>query len=217
MKYTNPGWTKSVAMLFAILAIGGCSETTGPDAIDEALLSDMALVAADATLEDMNLWSQPLAFGPLQAPGALGGHLAPGRPGGREGFAGMFSGTRSATFYDEDGNEQLSYDALTTESIHIEHEIEGEVERDGWTATISRERDKWASGLAGGETHRTWNGTGSEEIGRSRHLDDGTEQLLRVEWRHRVRGRRRADSGVRPPLARLRYDHPVDDGRAEWA
>ena len=88
----------------------------------------------------------------------------------------MFSGTRSATFYDEDGNEQASYDALTTASMHVEHEIQGDVERDGWSATIYRERDKWASGLAGEETHRTWNGTGSEEVNRSRHLDDGTER-----------------------------------------
>ena len=176
MTYTNPGWTRSAAPLVAILAISGCTETTGPEAADEALLLDMALVAADATIEDMNLWSQPLAFGPLPAPGAQGGQFAPGRPGGREGFSGTFSGTRSVTFFDGDGNGQSSYDALTTESIHIEHEIQGDVERDGWSATIYRERDKWATGLTGEETHRTWNGTGSEEVSRSRHLEDGTER-----------------------------------------
>ena len=136
----------------------------------------MALVAADATIEDVNLWGQSMTFGPLTGPGEDGSHTH-GVPGGQGGFAGVLSGTRSVTFFDADGAEQPDgYDALTTATMHILHEVQGEVERDDWSATIYRERDMWVSGLEGEETHRTWNGTGSEEVSRSRHLEDGSER-----------------------------------------
>jgi hypothetical protein len=127
---------------------------------------DMAIVAADATLEDVNMWSRPFGFG-APAP-------APGRPGGHDGWSGEFSGTREVTFYDVDGNEQSAYDPLTTDVIHMLHEIQGEVTRDGWTVTIERERDKTVSGLVGTETHRTWNGTGSEHVIRDGFTLDGS-------------------------------------------
>lgn len=158
---------KSVAVLTAVLAAGACEDTTGLDALDDELLLDMAVVAADATLEDVTMWGQPLAFTPL---------AAPGRPGGRDGWSGDLSGTRSVTFMDANGNVQTSYDPVTTATIHIIHEIMGDVTRDGWSATVHRERDMTVSGLAGDETHRTWNGTGSEDVSRSRHSDDGRER-----------------------------------------
>ncbi len=166
MKPSSLRGRAAVAGFAAVALLGGC--TTEPDAIDEQLLIDMALVAADATLEDVALWSQPFGFGqPAAAP-------APARPGGSGGFT--FSGSRSVTFYDEGGVEQEGYDPLTTASIHIVHEVLGEASRDGWSATVYRERDKTVSGLLGEETTRTWNGTGGEEITRSRHLDDGTQR-----------------------------------------
>jgi hypothetical protein len=124
----------------------------------------------------VNLWSGPLGFSPGPAASSGAPTLAPGEPGGHGGFSGTFSGTRSFTFYDVDGVEQDRYDPLTTESIHIVHDIMGAVLRDGWSASVSRERDKTVSGLAGEETERTWNGTGSEEISHSRHLEDGSER-----------------------------------------
>ena len=150
------------------LVVAGCSDSTAPDAFADGIDYDMAIVAADATLEDVTMWAQPFDFAhPV---------TAPGHPGGRDGWGGELSGTREVTFYDADGIEQTAYDAITTEQIHFVHEIEGEVTRDGWTVTVHRERDKTVSGLGGTETHRTWNGAGSEEITRTGFTLDGSER-----------------------------------------
>ncbi|NNF12354.1 MAG: hypothetical protein HKN72_03985 [Gemmatimonadetes bacterium] len=159
---------------FALALTLGACDTTEP-AIDDALVDDVALLAADATLEDVTLWNQPLDFGSA-GPAQTEPQAAPGEPGGRGGWSGTFSGMRSVTFYDENGDEQDGYDPLLTESIDIVLEIEGEVSRAGWEASIYRERDKTVSGLLGEETSRTWNGTGSSEVSRSRHLDSGEER-----------------------------------------
>ena len=166
---------KTILGLATVAVLAACG--TEPDVIEEAMIEDAALVAADATIEDINLWGATLGFsGAPSSPAA-----APGEPGGRRGFSGSFSGTREVTFYDEAGMEMDYYDALETESILIDHEIEGEAMRDGWSATIYRARMKTVSGLAGEETERTWNGTGESEITRSRHLDDGTERSYEME------------------------------------
>ena len=153
---------RTATALAVALVAGACSDATEPDALDSAINYDMAVLAADATLEDVALWSLPFGFGPAPAPGSPGGH--------------DFSGTREVTFYDAAGTEQTAYDSLTTDVIHILHDVEGEVTRDGWTVNIERERDKTVSGLAGTETHRTWNGTGSEHVSRSGFTLQGEER-----------------------------------------
>ncbi|MSR20013.1 MAG: hypothetical protein EXR91_03425 [Gemmatimonadetes bacterium] len=163
-KLTTVGWT-ATALALALVA-GACSDATEPDALDSAINYDMAVLAADATLEDVALWSLPFGFGPVPAPGAPGGHDFPKT---RE-------KTREVTFYDAAGTEQTAYDSLTTDVIHILHNVEGEVTRDGWTVLVERERDKTVSGLAGTETHRTWNGTGSEHVSRSGFTLEGKER-----------------------------------------
>jgi hypothetical protein len=166
---TTSKFTQRTGLAMAMgLLVAGCSDSTAPDAFADEIDYDMAIVAADATLEDVAMWSQPFDFAHAVP--------APGRPGGRDGWAGELSGTRAVTFSDIDGVEQTAYDALTTDLIHIVHEIEGEVTRDGWTVTVHRERDKTVSGLAGTETHRTWNGTGSEEITRTGFTLEGSER-----------------------------------------
>jgi len=157
--------------ILAVLGValtGACTDTSGPDALDDALLLDMAIVAADATLEDFGVWSTHFGFSPQGGPSGV-----PGRPGGRDGIGSPLSGTREMTFFDAAGNVQDEFDELTTASIHYVSDVSGEVARDNWTATISRTRDKTITGLEGEETHRTWNGTGTEDIARSRHTDDG--------------------------------------------
>jgi hypothetical protein len=161
------------ATLALALFAAACSDATAPETFEEGIDYDMAIVAADATLEDVAMWSSPLGFG---APAPV-----PGRPGGHDGWSGDFSGTREVTFYDADGLEQSAYDALTTEMIHIQHEIEGEVVRDGWTVHVQRQRDKTVSDLAGTETHRTWNGTGSEHVTRSGFTLEGAERSYDAE------------------------------------
>jgi len=111
---------RSFAALAVAVATGACSDSTGPEALDAAISYDMAILAADATLEDVTMWSLPFGFGPS---------LLPGPPGGHGGWSGDRSGTRQVTFYDGSGVEQPAYDSLTTASIHIVHEIDGEHSR----------------------------------------------------------------------------------------
>ena len=160
----------------AALALAGCGDSgTAPQLSDELLLN-AAVVVADATIEDVNLVSTGFAFGAVGAPelsGGMGG--GPGEPGGRHGIGGDLSGTREVTFYDASGAEQEAYDRDTTASIHFMLELAGEVTRDTWSASIERLRDMTVSGLEGTENTRTFNGSGSETISRSRTLDDGSE------------------------------------------
>lgn len=162
-----------VGALVSALAVGACGDSTGLDGLDDTLVLDMALLAADATLEDVTMWGQPLGFGPLLVGGVSGPHMA-GRPGGHGSLTGEFSGTRSVTFYDEAGVAQTGFDPLLTASIHFIRDIEGEITRDNFSASISRTRDMTASGLLGAETHRTWNGSGSEEMSRSGLMEGGS-------------------------------------------
>lgn len=154
----------------AALAAGACSDTAGPDALDDQLLSDLAVVAADATLEDVTLMGAGFHFS-LQ--GAGGG---PGMLGGHGGIGDSFSGTRSVAFFDADGNEQTGYDELSTAEVHVEMELAGERAREWWSASIARTRSMVISGLEGEEATRRFDGSGTETVARSRHFEDGTER-----------------------------------------
>ncbi|NJD19122.1 MAG: hypothetical protein FIA95_07560 [Gemmatimonadetes bacterium] len=176
--------TKRLSLaLAATFVLGACAEeSTGPELLDQALTLNAALVAADATLEDITLARVPLGF----VHGGLGlgpgGGLGPaGRPGGEKGIGGELSGTRTVTFYDAGGNVQAAYDSLTTASVHVVLDIAGEVERGPWSGSVKRTRDMTVSGLAGVEATRTFNGTGTEDVQRSRTLDDGTEASFDLE------------------------------------
>jgi len=159
-----------LAAVGTIVLVGAaCDQSTGPELLDDALAMDLAIVAADATIEDLNLWMSPFEFGGAATAPAIG---APGRPGGHGGFDGEFSGTRSITFFDAEGLEMDRYHALETESMNIVLDIEGSVERDTWSATIVRTRDMTVSGLSGEEVTRTWNGSGTEMVTRSRNSED---------------------------------------------
>jgi hypothetical protein len=170
----------------ATLALGACAEDgTGPDLLDQALTLNAALMAADATLEDVTLARTPFSFG-LTAASGMGRPMGPGggfagRPGGDMGIGGALTGTRSVTFYDAAGRVQTAYDSLTTARIHFVLDIKGDVERGGWSGSVSRTRDMTVTGLAGVETARTFNGTGSESVERSRTLDDGSEATFDIE------------------------------------
>ena len=146
--------TKALAgtALAASVALGACAENTGPDLLDQAITLNAAIVAADATLEDLTLAHTPFGFGPAMAPGSgMGpfGRGPMGEPGGRMGIGGSATGTRSVTFFDADGHEQAAYDSLTTASIHVVLEIGGNVSRGGWSGSLTRTRDMTITGLAG--------------------------------------------------------------------
>ena len=55
----NSIYRKAATVMALALAVGACGESTGPETLDEAIAYDMAILAGDATLEDMALWSGP--------------------------------------------------------------------------------------------------------------------------------------------------------------
>ena len=137
------------------VALTACSDGIEPDGFLDQLNFDVAMVAADGFLDDLSAISQAIPFG-------SGASLAP-----------PLTRSRTVEFFDAAGNLQESFDALTTASMHIVSEMSGEFSREDWSASISRSRDMTITGLEGEETSRTANGEGSEEVARSRHLDDG--------------------------------------------
>ena len=143
-------------LALGVLVMAACSDVSGPESPSAALLTrDVAMVAADALLEDLVDMSQLMLRGVLPAPPEDGTH----------------SGTRTVTFYDALGNEQTSHDPETTASIHVVMEGTREFSRDSWTASGTRTRDLLITGLEGEETTRTVNGTGSGTLIRSSHTD----------------------------------------------
>jgi len=160
----------------AALVLAGCDDSGTAPQLDDEVLLNAAVVVADATIEDVNLATASFGFGAAGAP-ELGERFGggPGMPGGHRGIGGDLSGTREVSFYDASGAEQDAYDAETTASIHFVLDVAGDVARDTWSASIERTRDMTVSGLEGNETTRTFNGSGTETISRSRTLDDGSE------------------------------------------
>ena len=172
-------WIHALALVGLAVSVGACDESTGLESLDDEMVLDAALLAADATVEEVTMWGESLGFGALPAPTQYDNGTAAvafGRPGGNGRWDGQFSGTRSRTCYDAEGVEQDQCDDLLTESIHFLRDIEGTITRGNFTAEISRERDMTVSGLLGEETERTWNGGGSSSTARSGVLDDGTER-----------------------------------------
>lgn len=165
--------------LALVVGFAACStDGTGPDLspLQSLVLNrDVALVAADAAAQDVELIGGPGgSFGIGLAPSlaAADDEHAPFRCGThtRDGL----SVVRTCTFKNAAGETQSSYDPQTTASVSIHAEIDGNLSRDNWSATIERVRDLVVSGLAGNETRRTWNGTGTSTSTRSRHRE-GTE------------------------------------------
>ena len=150
--------TGSLALLTTI-ALAACNDANGPSAEDLALNEAVAVMAADAAIEDVQQMFFALSGGPALGPSYDA--AAPPR---------NFS--RTVEFFDAGGILQDAYNAETTASIHIVVEMSGAIERDGWTATIARSRDMIVSGLDGQETSRTWDGTSSTEVTRSQHTDE---------------------------------------------
>jgi len=180
MKRTNR-ISQTLGVFAVAIAVTACGESTGPDMLDDEMVMDAAILAADATVEEVTMWTQPFGFGIAPAPAANDPVQPTGRPGGLGDWSGEFSGTRSVTFYDAEGVEMDVYDDGLTESINFVRTIEGSIVRDNFSAEISRERDMTVSGLAGEETTRTWNGDGSSNVARSGVLEDGTERAHTVE------------------------------------
>ena len=151
--------TRRMGLTLLVATLAACDTGTDPNLETGTLLNgDVAMVAADAALADLSFMQDS------------------GTPGmGPAGTAGApLERSRTVEFFDAEGDEMDGYDPLLTDEVHIVVEVSGETSRDTWSASIERERDFTVSGLAGTETTRTWNGTSSAEVSRSRHGDGGT-------------------------------------------
>ena len=161
------GLTRTLAVGLLGLA-AACSED-GTSPVDVTLDRDVALFAADAAGQDIEM---------MRGPGGRFGLGLPALPGDFECENASPPGltvTRTCTFYDGDGNEQDAFDAQFTAMVVVHAEMEGTIDRGEWSATVSRVRDYTVSGLEGDETTLTWDGTGSGTMTRIRQTRDGDE------------------------------------------
>lgn len=146
---------RKTIVALSLIGLAACSDDSisapEQDLDVVGLNSDVAMVVADATIEDL----KDMAF--------LGGSPF-GAPG--------FSITRTVTFFGEGDAPQDFFDPLLTEAVNIHTELTRDVARENWTATISRERDMTVSGLFGEETSRIWNGMSTADVSQSHHSDE---------------------------------------------
>lgn len=177
------------AVVCAVL-LGACGkDSTGPnsDAQTPLLNQDLALAAADATGEDVDMMREPVlftTFAPALAPG--NGDFGPANCPYNATTKrlecptltrdnGALTITRSYAFWSDNAKTltQDHYDALLTAVANIQTHVSGARTLPNWEGTVDRLRDMTATGLLGTETQRTWNGTGTETVTRSKHTDHG--------------------------------------------
>jgi hypothetical protein len=176
---------------FAALALAGCSDNAlGPGLDQEPLLTaDVAQVAAEGAGEDVEVMRDPtfgFLFG-LSFSATAAGPRTDGCSFDGEWYScgpidrGGLTFFRQVAFYDAAGAPMPAFDENQTASVRIKTSIEGEVSHNGWSASIDRERDMTVSGLQGDEQTRIWNGTGSSQVSRSRHTEDGPARTYNMD------------------------------------
>lgn len=79
---------------------------------------------------------------------------------------------RSFALFDTNGDPMSAYDAILTASANVKATVTGIHVALAGEDTVDRQRDVTVSGLAGAETSRTWNGTGSRDDGGYRQDTD---------------------------------------------
>lgn len=180
---------RCVALTCAV-GLGACGQDTTGTQATPLLNADVATVVADNTGDDVDIMREPVFFiamplgGPALGPGT--GDLSPANcsynassqrlecPTATRG--GALTITRSYAFWDANNVVQQSYDALLTARANIQTHISGERSGESWSGSVDRTRDMTVTGLAQTETQRTWNGTGTSNVTRSRHNDSGEER-----------------------------------------
>ena len=165
---------RAAALTLVVLA-AACSDSTAPEDRDPASVQateDLAASVGEAVTLNLGiLLSAELdALGPVgPVPNLTMHRRIP--PGCTQSTDGAFvctdsrtdnvDWTRSYTFFDANGAVQNGYDATTTASILFVTTMSGSMSRHGHTAQFSHEHEMTLSGLAGAETERVWNGSGS--------------------------------------------------------
>jgi hypothetical protein len=171
--------TRFGALTLAAVLAGCSTDGSGSDpAADPVMDRDVALQVGDAAAQDIELMGA--SAGPL----GLGGVATESDQHGpfrcRTHERPFLTVVRTCTFKDAAGATQSEYDPTTTASAAVHVEISGAISREHWSAEVNRTRDLVATGLAGQETTRTWNGTGSGSATRERHNDEGESRQYDV-------------------------------------
>jgi hypothetical protein len=180
--------------LTCAVVLGACSQDSTGTQATPLLNADVATVVADNTGDDVDIMREPVFFvsmplaGPQLGPGS--GDLNPANCTYNASTqrlecpvvtrAGTLSITRSYAFWDAANAVMDHYDAQLTAKANIQTHIEGERSGESWSGSIDRSRDMTVTGLAGTEAQRTWNGTGTSEVTRSRHNDSGDERSYEI-------------------------------------
>ncbi len=156
--------------LTAVLALGAgaCEDgtTDTDDFDDEGLRVDAALVAADGMFQDIAHMQGPAVWGGIGfGPQAVGIEIQ-----------GSTSFSRTVTFV-----PGPDYHPTETREMHIVSDLTRQVGHTFWSADITRHREMTVSGLEGEETERTWNGTATGDVFKSRHPEGGAVRTYDME------------------------------------
>lgn len=163
-----------VASASVLIVATACTDSTAANAgvSDDQATLDLAVTAGETIASDVGLLiageTDGMTFttganrGDAHMHGTGGCTLLDGRRVCSGGPAdGTLTQTRSFAFYDANGALQAAFDPTTTASINVQMTLNGTITRPQMSSTITRARNMTLSGLAGAETQRTWNGTGT--------------------------------------------------------
>lgn len=177
----------ATSLLVLAVACGDDADPAGPSTADAATMNaDVAAAAGAGIASDLAVWAGSEAavspaFGPPGAP-AGGTCTRSGNTttctGGRESTLEV---TRTVRFFDAAGAGQPQYDAAATARIEIGVQVTGSASGPDFTGSVQRTRALTVSGLAGSETQRTWNGTGTATVQNTVTSDRGTREHRMVE------------------------------------
>ncbi len=154
----------TTAALAALIAVGAaaCGDAVSPAALvsDSEVTADLVAASGDAIALDVGELILNEGFAGL--PGVAPSFSLFGSPPG-------VTVTRSRTCFDAQGAQQAQCDPNTTASIQMAMTMDGSFSRSNtgpngsgtFTAAVHRTRNLTISGLAGQETSRTHNGTGT--------------------------------------------------------
>lgn len=157
-----------LAAVLSLLLIAGCSKSTAPGVATGVSQSTSVSLASAAMASDMQVADAsrhggcngvgfPLRIPPTGCPYDAGSGwfvCTSTGPGG-------ITRTLQYQFRDAGGTAQSAFDDTLTAAIEIQSSVTGTTRRNGRTRMVDDHRDLIVSGLAGVETARTWNGTGS--------------------------------------------------------
>ncbi len=187
----SPSFSRVLSAACLAIALAACSDSNAPAPAvsDDQATADLAISAAEGIATDVSFLvggafdgmslgrtagtAGATPAGPNDCPlGADGRHTCTTTT------ENGLTHTRSFAFYDAANALQPRFDSVTTASINFQMSLSGTITREHMTATIARERNNTLSGLAGAETQRTWNGTGSSSHNSTTMGERGTRTYV---------------------------------------